>query len=679
MKAGWRRRGLALCLVAVSLPVLGAAPPAVVIGNGLAGDLALELAAAELRAALARTEAAGKRILLDVRGPLENRAVEHQAYVIEPDSRGLRITSSGAGGIYGAYRLAEMIRSDGVSWDLRVSAEPAFAERMFSYEGTVFSLPDEGYYFRDPPYVNHIVLNEQIEAAKEAMRKLARYGFNSVAFLHLNIEDYVNYDLLGDGTRVYSPDSLHRRRSEVFIKALSDLAAYAHRLHMQLFIQVYEFSLPDHLDGRRIGDDSAASWEMIDAKYTELLRKAPIDGIVVTATEPSPRLNYRGFILWKTQAGAGRMAARMQQVIVNKNHRRMIFRLWRVANDAAQFEQVLSTATDPDILFDAKHTDGDFFLNVGENRVLREGGSTGRPFMATFDSFREFDGWGRTIFYPRFWGERFRGLKRNGVVAVNAWGPWVPGCIYPGVWVGKYDEYDFVRHGHSPSLATLYLFSRLAWDPDLDPDVVAEDWVKLEFGPESKPIREALALSEELWRTTYIDSHPYSQIAFKWTMLFLARPEIIERMGPGWSVSTIRDLNARGVALAKKMWQLVYSVTPGKQFDPALEEMRRAAGLTLLFFETFTRWRELLYLRYRSPSGMAAEDRSAAHRLVAELEGILPEWRQYPREAKDWLIFRFDPDLITAPAWMTRTSVAETVAGLKKELADQSTGGGHKP
>jgi 4-hydroxy-2-oxoglutarate aldolase len=56
---------------------------------------------------------------------------------------------------------------------------------------------------------------------------------------------------------------------------------------------------------------------------------------------------------------------------------------------------------------------------------------------------------------------------------------------------------------------------------------------------------------------------------------------------------------------------------------------------------------------------------------AARLERTLPEWRRFPREAKDWLVFQFDPDLATAPQWMQRSSVAGTAAQLKSRPARQ--------
>jgi len=49
-----------------------------------------------------------------------------------------------------------------------------------------------------------------------------------------------------------------------------------------------------------------------------------------------------------------------------------------------------------------------------------------------------------------------------------------------------------------------------------------------------------------------------------------------------------------------------------------------------------------------------------------------PEWRKYPREAKDWFIFQFDPEMNTAPAWLQRTSVADTVREIKTKLGGRN-------
>lgn len=669
-------RGTIAAWVLLLVPAAAIAQVRVVLERVPAQDEALALAVEDLHAALREqglevggAEGTGRAIVLRGNGVFaRDDTAEAQSFRIAPQTGGLVISSPGVGLVYGALRLADRIRREGLDWRFQLSERPAFAERMFSYEGTLWSLPDEGYYFRDPPYVNVPLVRAELERAKAAMRELLRYSFNRITFLNLNVEDYVNYDRLADGFSVYPPDSLHRRRSQVFREALNELADYARALHMQLYLQVYEFSYPDHVDGRKLSDDSEATWDFLRARYDELLEETRLDGVVITATEPSPRLNYRGFILWRTPEGAGRMAQRLYDTIVRRNGRRMVFRTWRVANEVETFERVLAAAPEPGLMFDAKNTDGDFFLPVGENRLVAGRAARKRPFMVTFDAFRQFDGWGRTIFFPRFWQERFRSAKRNGVAAVDAWGPWSPGCIYPGVWVGKYAPYDYLQQGYSPAKAMLYLFARLAWDPETDAMTAASEWLRLYLGPEAPKAAEALGMSEQLWRTTYLTAHPYSQIAFKWTMLFLPRPDLIRKMGGEWSLDALERSNAEAVRLAGRMRDLLAGIDAAAVPAPeAAAGLKRSAELTRTFFETFTRWRELLF-RYYGPDD-AARDPQRMLALAGELEALLPEWRNYPREAKNWLIFEFDPDLITAPAWMARTSVAGTVAEIRRSLA----------
>ena len=499
--------------------------------------------------------------------------------------------------------------------------------------------------------------------------------------MNLNIEDYVNYDRLGNGLSVYGADSLHRRRAAIFCRALTELADYAHQLHLQLFLQIYEFSFPDHLDGRQLSDTGEPAWKFVEAKFRELFERTRLDGVIVTPTEPSPRLAYRGFRLWKTPEGAGRMASHYYDTIVKELKRRLIFRLWWVAWNMEDFRRVLSGAPETGIMYDTKNTDDDFFLSSGENRLVPQGAARLRPFSVTFDCFRQYDGWGRLLFFPAHWQGRFQSSRRNGAVAVTAWGPWMGGCIFPGSWVEKYDDYDFLRRGFSPARASLFLFSRLAWNPDEPVEEIVREWASLYFGRKNAgAVGQALSLSYDLWKTTYLDETSQSQLAFKWTMLFqpgqtgfVQEKEDESFLGQQvrkHSFNVLRDSNLKALSLASRVRSLIASIDSASAPDPeAFREFQRAATLTDLYFRTFTDWRELLWRFYLHTHGSESEENSRALNQVAQSLGhVLPEWEAYPREAKDWLLFRFDPDLITAPAWMERSSVAETITQIRNQL-----------
>jgi hypothetical protein len=81
------------------------------------------------------------------------------------------------------------------------------------------------------------------------------------------------------------------------------------------------------------------------------------------------------------------------------------------------------------------------------------------------------------------------------------------------------------------------------------------------------------------------------------------------------------------------------------------------------------KWRELLWKSYGYGHGdNSQENKVSILQVIQDLEKVLPEWKDYPRESKDWLVFQYDPDLITAPAWMQRTSLVETVDKVKRML-----------
>ena len=54
--------------------------------------------------------------------------------------------------------------------------------------------------------------------------------------------------------------------------------------------------------------------------------------------------------------------------------------------------------------------------------------------------------------------------------------------------------------GHPLSMANLYGFGRLAWDPDLTPRMIAEEWTRLTFGHDPLVVRTVSAMQLNSWR-----------------------------------------------------------------------------------------------------------------------------------------------------------------------------------
>jgi hypothetical protein len=141
----------------------------VVLANAPVSDAAFDLALRSLQTALRERRwevqtstgecSLRKCIFIAGSGQFKNdRAVASQSFKIEPIAIGLKISSAGIGLIYALFRLADEVRQEGLNWALHKDETPAFPERVFSYEGTLLDLPDEGYYFRHAPFVNELLV-----------------------------------------------------------------------------------------------------------------------------------------------------------------------------------------------------------------------------------------------------------------------------------------------------------------------------------------------------------------------------------------------------------------------------------------------------------------------------------------------------------------------------------------
>lgn len=375
------------------------------------------------------------------------------------------------------------------------------------------------------------------------------------------------------------------------------------------------------------------------------------------------------------------MARIYHRAIVEKSGKRLVFRLWRTGQSPAAFK-VIADNTPDNLMFCIKNTSGDYYLSAGANGLLTSGAPEQRPFMVLFDAFREFDGWGRLLCYPRVWKDRLAQCAKAGVRAVNVWGPWSPGCIWPDEergyligpevpksWRGLWSDYRIFLNGFTPAQANVYLFSRLAWDPAASADEITHDWAALHFGTDNAPkVVRALNLSQDLWLETFLRrTHPCYT---KWTMIFSPREQSYPNALKHNSLDDVLASNARCVQGARKILDLADQLDaescPDRDAAPGL---RIAAEKTMLFFETFAATREAWFrtgLLEQLTGAEREEQLREIKRVCLHVRQLLPRWETFPQEAVDWRITQADPKLVTAPYWMGNTSVAQFVAELEE-------------
>ena len=573
--------------------------------------------------------------------------------VIEGDQRAL---------MYGAFKLAERIRLGDDPFAVKIASAPEFPMRMFSEEGQLLDLPDIAYYSDKAPYVNESRLRKEIDEAKILVDHVARLGFNTITFLHVNCEDYVDYKYLDKP--IYAKGDRHLARSPVFCKYMSELCDYAHARHIDVFLQLYEIQYPSKLDRLyRVNLKSPNIQKIISAKCKELFERAGLDGLVITPTESHPRCGYRSKHLWARQgrAGAGKMLT-LYHNACNAVGKKAVFRLWRIATDAAGAKQACRHIP-KEAMFSVKNTGGDFWLNSPLTDIVTKGLGREQPLMVVFDTFRQYDGWSRCFCFVQQWGERVRLCKQNGVQAINAWGTWAPGCIWPDYkpgymknpngsnqtgkpvsWAGHWNSFRMFTRGFTPGQAGVYLLSRLCWDTKATPKQIVWDFAALHLGVENAEAgAEALMQTQQAWWEHYPGDKPGAithPVYMKWAMVFGPRSNYMQQAYARLPMEKMLASNARAIQSIEKMEAAFARTNRSKAPDPLVyDQFKKGLDKTALTLRSLHLFREFWW-RQRADSDLKGQAKTAnakaREKVRSQLRELCDRWRKYPEEAAMW-------------------------------------------
>jgi len=581
--------------------------------------------------------------------------VGRRSVVVEGDERGV---------MCGAFRLAERIRLGADPFAVAMECSPDFPMRMFSEEGQLLDLPDRNYYAEDVPFVDLDRMDKEIEEAKRLVDHVARLGFNAITFLHVNCEDYIDYRYLDEP--IYAEDDRHLVRSPVFCRYMTDLCDYAHARHLDVFLQLYEIQYPPKVDELYgIDLESPHIERIISAKCKELFERVPLDGLVITPTESHPRCGYRSKHLWAKEGrgrrGAGRMLTLYHEACQAVG-KKAIFRLWRIAGSAEGVRSACQSIPEK-AMISVKNTGGDFWINSPLTDIVTAGVGQEQPLMVVFDAFRQYDGWSRTFCYMKQWGERIRLCRDNGVLAVNVWGAWSPGCIWPDfepgymknpdgtdqtgppvAWAGHWSAFRMLTQGFTPGQSNVYLLSHLSWDADADPKQIAKEFASIHLGAENAGAgTEALMQTQDAWRELYPGSSPGAvahPVYMKWTMVFGPREDLIQAAYDRFSLQEMMASNSRAMQYVDAMESAFARIDRSKAPDPLMYE-RFAQGIdkTVLTLRSLLLFREFWW-RNRADLDLEGRDKASnAERredLRSKLAKLCDDWAKYPEEAGAW-------------------------------------------
>eukprot|EP01051_Picozoa_sp_SAG22_P008639 SAG22_NODE_670_length_7987_cov_2.733519_1_plen_1844_part_00 len=325
---------------------------------------------------------------------------------------------------------------------------PAYKTRVYSIEGQYLDLPDVAYYSDLPPFLNTTLISAEAAAIARGLPALVRNRVTALVVLHPNIEDYITYKYLGNGTEVWPATSPHRQRAAALCPLIAALAKETQAHGLKFYFKPYELGFPKQLQamyplGLATPAQINSTRTVLRAKYKELFEATGADGIVLTAEETHPRAGYGSMALAHSPAGVASLAQIFHDAVVTLCGKDLQMRLWRLtgnlrtaggkpAPDGTFGDFVRRYDPPSGMLYSTKEGDGDFFLRVPDNPLLMSPTAPRlRDFSVELDVFRQYESWGTMLIWMSSWGDRLARYHANGVRGVGMWGDWQGASIWP--------------------------------------------------------------------------------------------------------------------------------------------------------------------------------------------------------------------------------------------------------
>ena len=390
---------------------------------------------------------------------------------------------------------------------------------------------------------------------------------------------------------IYNPARFAKERA--WVEARRELAGQqihrAKRLHLKVFAPGDVISLPDQvaaLYGKAVTNGNAPARYCIElpkvqavlaAALDELFTTFPeVDGVMVRTGENYAIEHISGNTPQAAQCGAdgqdsvARMLRFMYQQVVVRHGKQLIQRTWDLGGDGAHAQPGISrrlaaaVPAQPPPVFSIKITETDFWRYNRLNPTLTE---ITLPRMVEFQAAREYEGKGA---FPNYVGAIYaQGLPelgenggiqqayRAGVRQAWIWakgGGWDGPTLQSDIWVD----------------ANVYALSRLLWEPDADPAVLARDWAALRFGAAASPYVANLLMrsSEASLKAFYVRCYALKHGAWIPNLLWV-RDDVVSG-GP-------------------RMEALYHSCSSDAEISQALQEKREAVALVDEMIEDYHR------------------------------------------------------------------------------------------
>ena len=372
-----------------------------------------------------------------------NKGISTDAYTIKSEGGKTVITAANdAGLLYGAFHLLRLQQTGQVTTGLDIREQPAYDLRILNHWDNPDGTIERGFAGRS------IFLNPDPERMKQYARANASIGINGTVLNNVNAK----------------PEALATENLQK-VKVIADqLRPYGIRVYLSI-----NFASPIKVGGLKTADPLDADvvnwWKN---KVNEIYRLVPdFGGFLVKANsegEPGPQ------DFGRTHADGANMLGK-----VLKPHKGIV--MWRAFVYAPQSPDRASQACLEFVPLDGQFADNviiqikngpvDFQPREPYNPLFTSLQKT--PMMVEFQITQEYLGAANHLVYlAPMWKEFFGWVKPNSLKAMA-------GVANIG------DDTNWC--GHHFAQSNWYAFGRLAWNPNLTSEQIAEEWLRQTFSP----------------------------------------------------------------------------------------------------------------------------------------------------------------------------------------------------
>jgi len=429
--------------------------------------------------------------------------------------------------LYGIYWLADEIYG-GIGeklFSLNRTVRPAFQYRLVD-SGAVGIMPDRTDWGNDyshhsrafqdallprPPYIDEVAFRRIRNEFREYLHRMISYGFNGIiidGFL-----EFICFDHLGDGRKVYDHRSEYRSRNLVLGEKFGELFSYARDRGMKVVLKTDMVALTQPLERyflRKFGSidvTSEAFWRVYRIGLDELFTKFPsLEGIMIRIGEAGSVYNperghYYSKLLVTTDDALQTMIKQLLPA-AEKHDRRLFFRTWSVGVgeigdmhvNPDTYRRVLRDIGSNHLVVSTKYGQGDFYSYIPFNPTF-EAGAQNR--LIEFQARREFEGF---MAFPNYVGPlhqsalQYLAKKNDRIDGIWLWtqngGPLRTGPLLLYPFHGFWQLTDI----------NVYATGRLSWNPGDDLNRITDTWIGKNWSSDPQVvgrIRRLMYLSRE--------------------------------------------------------------------------------------------------------------------------------------------------------------------------------------